>query len=363
MHKALFLQSELADPYAHYAVMQAEQPVFIDEARGICALYRHADCKRLLNEGSAHIPAQNPAPLNEPASMLVGHLARLANPPAHAVCRHAVMALFDAMQPAATAALLARLLGKTPAEVDWVEAVCRQLPALAVMQGLGFSDADAEAILPDIEPLTAIMLPDKSASQVKEINRVAEEMLVRVERHVAARFGEAGDLRTLYACNLIGLLIQGCDAGRGLLCNALLQTLMRSRCAEDRDDWQRVTLETLRFDPPIHNTRRMLTEDMELGGRLLQRGQAVLLVLAAANRDPAVFEHAAQWNPARANNGEHLTFGAGMHQCAARHFAVALVADALMALFERPVRLLQPEIAYEPMLNARLPKQIMIAVG
>ncbi len=103
---------------------------------------------------------------------------------------------------------------------------------------------------------------------------------------------------------------------------------------------------------------------MELGGNLLKAGQSVLLVLAAANRDPAVFARPDHFDAARANNGEHLTFGAGIHLCAARHFSVALAADALMALFDsgRRVELLQREIAYESIANIRLPTQLMLAI-
>lgn len=64
----------------------------------------------------------------------------------------------------------------------------------------------------------------------------------------------------------------------------------------------------------------------------------------------------------RRNNGAHLTFGAGGHACAAHHFATALAAQALTALFKggRRVALLQENIGYEAMVNARLPKQILL---
>ena len=91
----------------------------------------------------------------------------------------------------------------------------------------------------------------------------------------------------------------------------------------------------------------------------------ILVVLAAANRDPAVFAHPNRFDPARINNREHLTFGAGMHHCAARHFSVRLATETLAALFAAgsQIELLQTAITYEPMINARLPQQLMISLG
>ena len=168
----------------------------------------------------------------------------------------------------------------------------------------------------------------------------------------------------MHVANLVGLLIQSHDAGRGLLCNALLQLLQRGKgVPADSAGWQGVIAETLRFDPPIHNTRRVLAQALEVGGRVLPAGAAVLLVLASANRDEAVFEQGDRFNAERTNNNAHLSFGAGAHACAAHHFASALAARTLAALFRggRRVALLQRDIAFEPMINARLPKQLPIA--
>ena len=355
MENVLFRQSESDNPYPLYARMLAEQPVYRDESNGIWAVYSHAACTQVLQATTAaHIPAPQPA-------MLTHQLARLANPPAHPAFRQAAMDLMTRLQPAHIAALLARLLGAS-AEVDWVDTVCKKLPALAVLDGLGFGQEDIASILPQLEGLTKLMLPNKSAQQLAEANAVATDIHARVARHVAAS-GVAGDdnQQAIYVANLIGLLIQSYDAGRGLLSNALLQALTHGR----HGDWPALVIETLRYDSPIHNTRRVLVEDMMLHGRTLSRGDAVLLVLAAANRDPAVFSHPHDFDPARCNNDAHLSFGGGIHHCAARHFSVKLAADALAALFAagRKIRLLQPAMTYEPMINARLPRQLWIALG
>ncbi|WP_292936833.1 cytochrome P450 [Noviherbaspirillum sp.] len=370
MENILFLQSEVDDPYALYARMRAVHPVCHDERKDIWAAYSHAGCKRILAASTAHIPApETTALLNAPAAMLAANLARLGNPPEHAARREAVLRLFRVMQPLPASELLETLLGRTrSAEIDWVDAVCKKLPALAVMTAFGFPVSAIERILPRIAALTKIMLPHPSQQQLAELNDAASEVCSLVEQHfqeadVLRSLADDDACRTMYVSNLIGLLIQSHDAGRGILGNSLLHALQHPNIVQGRH-WQKMVIETLRFDSPIQNTRRVLTEAIEIDGIVIPAGQSVLVVLAAANRDPSVFAHPDQYDITRSNNGDHLSFGAGAHLCAAQHFSVRLAADVLASLFAggRRVHLLQSRIAYEPMVNARLPKQLMIAI-
>lgn len=366
MENTLFLQSDVADPYALYAGMRARRPVHFDERNGIWAVYSHAHCKRVLESATAHIPAQHPASLSamsEAAQTLVTHFARLANPPRHAEMREAAMRLLGCMQRVDVAQLLSGLLGPS-GECDWIGQVGKKLPALAVMKAFGFSDSDAASVLPRMERLIKIMLPNKTAAQVDDVNAVAGDVLAIAERHLVHAFpalaGSEGTLR-LHASNLVGLMVQSVDAGRGILGNALLQALRLPELPQG-DGWHSLVTETLRFDPPIQNTRRVLVHEIELDGIVLPEGVGVLVVLASANRDEQVFENAGAFDMGRSNNAAHLTFGAGAHACAARHFATALAADALRAFFGegRRVELLQDGIGYEAMVNARLPREIRL---
>ncbi|RJG07447.1 cytochrome P450 [Noviherbaspirillum cavernae] len=383
MTHTLFLQSEVQDPYAIYAEMLATQPVFRDERNGILALYAYDACKRVLDSTRADIPRPGNTmahPMSARAATLADNLVRLANPPLHASLRQAAMHLYQALTPVDAGALLHGLLeeadASTARELDWVGAVGKKLPALAVLSGFGFSRRDIARILPQVAPLTKIMLPAKTEQQVQELNAAVAEVCPLVEQHMLRMpalatlidGGEPQERQTrldIYAGNLIGLLIQSCDAGRGLLGNALLQTLAHPPAHATADTLHKAVIESLRFDPPIHNTRRVLAADMTLNGMTLAKGETVLLVLAAANRDPAKFDHPERYDAERPNNGDHLSFGAGMHMCVAQHLSVQLAVDALTALFGkyRRVALLQQRIMYEPLVNARLPREIRIALG
>lgn len=370
MDSTLFLQSEVADPYAIYAARLAQGALAWDEMNGLWAVYSHAACRELLGNPAACIPAHPPASLqalHARAATLQRNLTRLSNPPEHALRREAAMRLHAHLRPVDIGQVLHRLIGGR-AEIDWVDAVGRKLPALALLEGFGFDRSDAERIASRVDALTKIMLPNRSVRQTQDVNAAADEVWPLVERHLGARLNMRFDdeaMRAACVANMIGLLIQSYDAGRGLLGNALLQQLADpAAAARDLTGMRRAVTETLRFDSPIHNTRRVAAQDIALEGRTIRRGQAMLLVLAAANRDPARFAQPQRYDLDRANNGEHLSFGAGVHACTASRFAVDMAAAALCALFERHprVRQLQREIRHEPLVNARLPRALAIAL-
>lgn len=72
--------------------------------------------------------------------------------------------------------------------------------------------------------------------------------------------------------------------------------------------------ELIRFVSPVNWIPRQIANDMEFEGLQLQKGKTVLLGLASANRDPAVFQNPDTFMPARKPN-PHIGFGFGMHHC------------------------------------------------
>src|SRR2546429_8890705 len=92
--------------------------------------------------------------------------------------------------------------------------------------------------------------------------------------------------------------------------------------------------ELLRFESPIQHTARVAPEDVELGGRQIRRGQAILALLGCANRDPAQFHHPDSVDIARADN-RHLAFGWAGHFCFGAAVARLEGSIALSALLRR----------------------------
>ena len=76
-----------------------------------------------------------------------------------------------------------------------------------------------------------------------------------------------------------------------------------------------VTEELLRLTSPVQRTGRGLSQDVQIGDRTLPAGSFVGLILAAANRDPAVFADPDRLDPQRPNSARHLAFASGPHYC------------------------------------------------
>jgi cytochrome P450 len=172
----------------------------------------------------------------------------------------------------------------------------------------------------------------------------------------------------LCVSNLAGLMIQSYDACRGLLSNAMLQMLNYStswrHIVNDEYSLRKFVIETLRYDPPVQNTRRIAADDIILENWKIRKGDMLLLVLAAANRDESHFSNPATFDIDRNNNTDHLTFGTGSHACLAADFAIGMTMGAIHCFFEQypNAKLYSNQIQYEAVVNARLPKNLIISL-
>ncbi|BBZ03438.1 cytochrome P450 monooxygenase [Mycolicibacterium chitae] len=71
--------------------------------------------------------------------------------------------------------------------------------------------------------------------------------------------------------------------------------------------------EVLRFEPPVHNIARYVSNDIEYHGQTIPAGSALLLMAGAANRDERKFDDPDRFDIHR--NANHLSFGRGTHFC------------------------------------------------
>jgi len=385
MRSSLFLQSEVRDPFLYYQGMLKENPAYWDESCAHWVLYSYEFCRAILNNPHAGIPSitNSFVGLNECALLMSSKLARLSNGVAHEVARQTVMILFDRMKEVRIDQSLGALMKdeKFP-RVDWVEVVCKKLPALTVMECFHFRRKEIEFVLQNIDHLVSIMSPKKTPEQIMAINRIADKLyemcMDKFSKHdsyksiielMSRKFTlTQHEVTSFWVSNLVGLIIQSYEAGRGILSNSLLQFItnvdLHSEYSYNEIFFRRVVIESLRFDPPVHHTRRVLFQDVILNDAFMKKGQQVLVVLASANRDPDKFNDPHVFDISRLNNSEHLTFGAGQHSCPANQFSVAITTKALAWLFEKyKVELCdEDKILYEPTYNTRLPKHLQISL-
>jgi cytochrome P450 len=108
---------------------------------------------------------------------------------------------------------------------------------------------------------------------------------------------------------------------------------------------------------------RVATDDVEVAGHRFAPGDHVLLLLGAANRDPARFPDPDRLDLAR-DDGAHLSFGHGMHHClgaALARLEGQVVIGSLVARFPG-LRLLTPGVRYREHLVLRGLTELRVAV-
>jgi cytochrome P450 len=159
--------------------------------------------------------------------------------------------------------------------------------------------------------------------------------------------------------NAVGLLTQAYEATAGLLGAALLafarmpslrEQIDRGECSIDD-----VVREAARHESPIQNTRRFVHERAAVANQELEAGATVVVVLAAANRDPRVNPQPDAFLPRRPDR-QTFTFGLGTHVCPGQELAVTMVSAALERVLASGLELtpLSRSITWRASTNARI---------
>ena len=139
--------------------------------------------------------------------------------------------------------------------------------------------------------------------------------------------------------NLILLLIAGHETTSNLIGNGALALCdnpsVRDEFAANPDELARTAVdEFLRYDAPVQFTVRTAMQDVEFDGITLPKGLQAMLMLAGANRDPAVMPNPEQFD-LRNTETMNFAFGHGMHRCVGAELARMELRTALTALARR----------------------------
>ncbi|MFG3259767.1 cytochrome P450 [Streptomyces sp. NPDC048172] len=133
------------------------------------------------------------------------------------------------------------------------------------------------------------------------------------------------------------ILLTGYEAPTHLIGNGVLSLLRHPdqmrKVREDRTLVAALVEETLRFEGPVETAPTVYaTEEMRIGDVTISPGEAVLVSLAGANRDPRKFRDPESFDVQRDATG-HLTFGRGVHHCLGAHYSRLFGEIAFRALF------------------------------
>jgi cytochrome P450 len=162
------------------------------------------------------------------------------------------------------------------------------------------------------------------------------------------------------------LLVAGHETTVNLIGNAILAMLRQPSqwAALDADAGRAagVIEETLRYDPPVQMVARFAADDIAAGGVDVASGDVMILLLAAAHRDPAEFARPGVFDPDR-EGLRHLGFGRGAHYCLGAPLARLEAGAALSALTARfPRARLDSEPQYKPNVTLRGLSTLTVAV-
>lgn len=159
--------------------------------------------------------------------------------------------------------------------------------------------------------------------------------------------------------NAIGLLVQTADATAGSIGNTIVRLQrdppLAERVTREFTLLPKIIAEVLRWDPPIHNTRRFAAQAVTIGKVDLKAGQAVVAILAAANRDPLANDRPDAFETERVQR-RTFTFGSGLHACPGERLALAISEATIRSLIESGgIARFGGDVSYQSSTNARIP--------
>jgi pimeloyl-[acyl-carrier protein] synthase len=299
---------------------------------------------------------------SSPSGRLMRQLMLFRDAPDHTRLRSLVNKAFT---PRTVAALEGRLEEIVHRQLDhFIRSDTREfmsqfaypVPALVICELMGLPLSD-HAVIQRCAPALAARLdpsPMRNSAKLEAADRAVQELTdylleVIAKRRVdpgedllsrliaADEHGNALDPDELVAMGIL-LLIAGHETTANLLGNGLLSLLRHPEQWElfrgDEGLDRTAVEELMRFDGPIQMTQRIALQDVEVGAAAIPSGSLAVLCLAAANRDPVIFDRPRSLDLARDPN-PHVGFGGGAHFCVGAALARMEARLALRAIAER----------------------------
>jgi cytochrome P450 len=378
-----------ADPYPLMAQLRESSPLPLRDGM-LVVVGRHRDCAALLRHPNAS-SERNRSVLGPQRVPRRGLSFLTKDPPDHTRLRRLVSAAFTprviaSLRPRITEVvdgLFARVAGT--GRMDVVADLAHPLPVQIISELLGVPPEDHEqfrswsALLARaIDPQLADPDPDRLDAGMAardEFDRYfagliaarrahPREDLLSLLVHAEAEGDQLTEDELLATCVL--LLVAGHETTANLIANAVLALLRHPdqlAALRARPELvERCVEEALRYDAPVQLTTRAAVGPLPIGDVELPAGGMAVLLIAAANRDPAVFDDPDRFDITRRPGG-HLAFAAGIHFCLGAGLARLESAVALDAFARRLAapRLVEPTVEYKVNINLRGPARLDIA--
>ncbi len=366
----LFDPHRVADPYPTYAWLRAARPVWHPTER-VFVLSRHDDCAAVLRdprfgrseEGRLGARPASPAGDATAGGPVVRSFLAL-NPPDHTRLRRLVSRAFTPARVRdlgprieAIAAELIDATGASGGPVDLIAALASPLPVTVISELLGVPSADydrlvawSDALARGLDPGFLISAEDRERQQQAraEFGAYLSELIEQRRRSpgddlVSALADVVDDGDVLSEEELVAtcilLLVAGHETTTSLIGSAVLGLLRHpdqlARLRAEPGLMAGAVEEFLRYDPPVQLTARVALTDASIGALPVPAGSVALMLIGAANRDPALCADPDDLDITRPPT-HHVSFGQGIHFCLGAPLARLETQIVLRLLLQRP---------------------------
>jgi cytochrome P450 family 142 subfamily A polypeptide 1 len=341
------------DPFPAYAWMRRNAPAYFDERSGVWGITRHADIKEISKDPDTFSNAGGIRPDNDALPMMIDFDA-----PEHVRRRRLVSEGFTPKRIREAEAGIREICDSIIDKVceagsaDFVRDIAAPLPMIVIGDMLGVAAEDRDDLLRwSDDMLKSLGSPDPDAMGLAAMAAIEYATYITDVIEQRRRDRQSSDLvGTLVHAEIDGdrldqesliyesllILIGGDETTRHVISGGMYQLLTHPDQLEAlRADQSLMTTaveEMLRWVSPIKNMARTVTRDVELHGETLRKGQKLLLLYPAANRDEQVFESPESFDITRSPN-DHVAFGFGSHFCLGNRLArleLAVMFDRLL---------------------------------
>ncbi|MBA8923934.1 cytochrome P450 monooxygenase [Kutzneria viridogrisea] len=331
-------------PPEPYRELRERGPVQAEHPRvgKIWLITRHAEMRQVLIDPRFSADPRNPGHPNADEEFVPGGFIGM-DPPEHSRFRKLLIPEFSVprlkkMRPGiqqVVDGLIEDMLAAGDS-ADLVTAFALPVPSLVICQLLGVPYSDHEFF----QSRTSKMVdfdtkPEESRALGEELGHYLGELVAQRGREpqddLISRMLASGKVspEEIIGSSVL-LLIAGHETTANMISLGVLTLLDNPGWAQD----PRAVDELLRYHSIADLvTDRVAVADVEIGGKLIRAGEAVVTLGLAANWDETVFERPEQFDPTRVRN--HLAFGYGVHQCIGQNLARAELEIAYRTLFER----------------------------
>ncbi len=337
------------NPYEHYRTLRDTHPVQ-EHPMGFWFVSQHADVSTVLRDARLSVADHNLAdgPMREQFEQLIGDapvkLVTMmdSDPPDHTRLRSLVGKVFTPRSIAALEPMVTKLVDESldriadAGSVNLIDALAFPLPFETISAMLGMPETDHKRLLELTETLVVALEPVGDPEVIKAIVRAEVELSGMMKEVIAwKRNNPADDLLTALiqaehhgdllsndelVAQVLLLYVAGHHTTVNLIGNGVTALLrhpdQHALLRSNPDLIGNAVEEFLRYDSPIHQTRRITLAPYQIGGREIPAGAMMIACLGAANRDERMFGPDADvLRIDREQARQHVSFGAGAHHC------------------------------------------------